>query len=343
MTGENRQHRLAEARDIHHAGRLDVARAAYEALLGAAPEDAEVRGLLGVLALQEGRLDDAEALLRQAVAGGGEARIHLRNLNNLLALLQQTGSVEAAPALASGELPDWPEGVVPDAGERQTVLSLCRALLLLDQPPAARRLLDRAFPQPDDDAEALGLAGRVLLALGETAPAAEVLERAAELAPGDCQPLIALSYAQEKLGQVEAARATVRKIATSHPVYSTASQPSQRASILVLSPNPSKVSKPDNGLYALHFATNFATQFAVSMRAEFRFLSVFAELPSAKLPQSDVILNNCVDPETMNVPGRLELVAATMERVGAPVINHPRAVFATTRQKAAALLAGTPT
>lgn len=59
--------RLVEAREIHRAGRLNVARAAYRLLLNAAPEDADVLGLLGVLDLQEGRFGEAEALLRQAV------------------------------------------------------------------------------------------------------------------------------------------------------------------------------------------------------------------------------------------------------------------------------------
>jgi Flp pilus assembly protein TadD/glutathione synthase/RimK-type ligase-like ATP-grasp enzyme len=335
-----------EARETHHAGRLDLARAAYDLLLSAAPEDAEVRGLLGVLALQEGRLGDAEALLRRAVGAGGEARIYLRNLNNLLVLLQQTGNSDAARKLVAGDLPDWPEGAARDASERQTVLSLCRALRLLDRAPAARALLEQAIPEPGDDAEVLGLMGQILLALGETTPAAEALERAAQLAPSDCQPMIGLSYARDQLGQPDAARAAAKRIAAIAPVYSAASQPSQRASILVLNPSPTKVKNLDGGLHALHFATNFPTQFATSMCAEFRFLSVFAEQPSASLPQNlpkvDVILNNCVDPETMNVPGRLDIVIETMERAGVPVINHPRAVFATTRQKAAVLLEGIP-
>ena len=53
----------------------------------------------------------------------------------------------------------------------------------------------------------------------KTASAAEVLERAAQLAPGDCQPLIALSYAQGQLGQPDAARATVNRIAAIGAVY----------------------------------------------------------------------------------------------------------------------------
>ena len=337
---------LMEAREAHRAGQFDVARAAYEALLNSAPEDADVRGLLGVLTLQEGRLGEAEALLRQAVSAGGDVRIYLRNLNNLLALLKQTGDADAAREAVAKDLPDWPQGSVSDASERRTVLSLCWALLLLDRAPSARVLLEQAIPEPGGDAEVLGLLGRILLDFGETAPAAEVLERAAEVEPNDCQTLIALSHAQTQLGQSETARATVKKIAKIGSVYSAVSQPSQRAAILVLNLTPRKVSNLDGGLFGLHFSTNFPSQFASTMRDEFQFLSVLAELPSAsqpeRLPKADVILNNCADPETISVPGRLDLVIETMERAGAPVINHPRAVFDTTRQKVAALLEGIP-
>jgi Flp pilus assembly protein TadD/glutathione synthase/RimK-type ligase-like ATP-grasp enzyme len=346
MTNEHWRVRLTEARELHRAGQLVLARPAYETLLDAVPEDVEVRGLLGVLALQEDRIDDAEALLRQAVAGGGDACVHLRNLNNLLALLQRTGDVEAARNIVAEGLPGWPEGAVPDASERQTVLSLCGALLLLDQAPAARALLERAIPEPNDDAEALGLAGRVLLALGEAAPAAVALERAVKLAPDDCELLIALSYAQDQLGQRDEANASMKTIVRLGSVYAAPSSPSQRATILVLNPAPRNVRNPGRGISALHFAVNFPTQFAATMQDEFQFHSIFADVPATNLPRSlpraDVILNNCADPETINVPGRLENVVETMERAGAPVINDPRAVFATTRQKVAPLLAGIP-
>jgi hypothetical protein len=82
------------------------------------------------------------------------------------------------------------------------------------------------------------------------------------------------------------------------------------------------------------------------MRDEYRFWSLFADLPAnelpAHLPPSDVVLNNIVNSELLNIPGRLGNVRAALDRIGRPVINHPDQVFQTTRQKNALLLDGIP-
>ncbi len=77
------------ALQLHRTGQLGPARAAYEALLANAPEDADLLGLAGLLALQEERTGDAEALFVRSLAAGGEARIHRRNLSNYLVLLKE--------------------------------------------------------------------------------------------------------------------------------------------------------------------------------------------------------------------------------------------------------------
>lgn len=346
MSGETCRNELVEAREAHRSGQLATARAAYERLLEQAPGDADLLGLLGVLEMQQGRPAQAGERLRAALAGGGEPRVHLRNLNNLLALLQSTGETPAARDLVAEALPDWPQGAVPDASERLTLLSLGNVLLQFGRAEAARRLLEAAFPRPGADAEALGLTARALLAAGEAEAAAAMLERAAALAPGDWQVRIALSHARQQLGQTAEAAAVLKQVARAHPYVAFPAQPSQRATVLLLTPPPAPVGRVEGGLHALHATTNFASQFATALGSEFRFLSVFAEAPPENLPRDlprvDVILNNCVDPETMNVPGRLDRVTAMLERVGAPAINSPGAVFASTRQKVATLLEGIP-
>jgi glutathione synthase/RimK-type ligase-like ATP-grasp enzyme len=109
---------------------------------------------------------------------------------------------------------------------------------------------------------------------------------------------------------------------------------------------PTSVHGPGSTLHDLHFSANVPAQLAASMSGEFHFQSVIAELPAASLPPSlpkaDVVLNNCVNAEQMNVPRRAERVLDVVARAGLPVINHPRAVIATTRQKVAALIDGIP-
>jgi Flp pilus assembly protein TadD len=335
----------AQALSLLRAGRLDAARAAYEGLLSAAPDDADLLGRLGMLELQQQRHEDAETWLRRSLEPGADRRIHLRNLINLMVLLARTGRNAEARELVAAEVPDWPEGVPADASERGSVLSLARALFGYGQPGKARRLLDRALPERSGDAAALTLDGRLRLGEGDAAAAVEILARAAELAPDHHRPLIPLSYAQDQLGRRDAARTTVRRIAQRW-AYSAPQRPSQRATILVLNAAPENVRDPNSGLRGFHFSINYATQIAVSMRDEYRFLSLFADLPADKLPErlpaADVVLNNIVNSEKMCIPGRLDIVRAAVERIGRPVINHPDQVFQTTRQKNALLLESVP-
>jgi glutathione synthase/RimK-type ligase-like ATP-grasp enzyme len=82
------------------------------------------------------------------------------------------------------------------------------------------------------------------------------------------------------------------------------------------------------------------------MQDEFRFHSAFGDIPPEALPDCapsvGVVLNNCVNGETMNIPGRLERALHAVRWAGRPVINHPEAIAATTRQKTAELLRGIP-
>ncbi len=335
----------AQALSLLRAGRLDAARAAYEGLLSAAPDDADLLGRLGMLELQQQRHEDAETWLRRSLEPGADPRIHLRNLINLMVLLARTGRNAEARELVAAEVPDWPEGVPADASARGTILHLARALFGYGQPGKARRLLDRALPDRSGDAAALTLDGRLRLDEGDPAAAVEILARAAELAPDDVSPLIPLSYAQDQLGQHDAARATARRIARGW-AYSAPPRPSQRATILVLNAAPENVRDPNGGLLDIHFSKNYASQISTSMRDEYRFLSLFADLPQGELPErlpaADVVLNNLVSSEKMCIPGRLDIVRAAVKRIGRPVINHPDQVFQTTRQKNAQLLKDVP-
>jgi hypothetical protein len=80
------------------------------------------------------------------------------------------------------------------------------------------------------------------------------------------------------------------------------------------------------------------------MAEDFRFNSIFADLREhlPELPGADVVFNNIASGEVMSLPGRLDQTVELIERIGRPVINHPRAVIQMTRQKAANLLRGIP-
>jgi len=351
-TAENRK----QARSLHGAGRLDAARAAYEAMLAAAPDDADLLGLLAALTAQQGQLEDAVEMLRRGLALEAEPRIDVRNLNNLGILLRATGSDAEACDLAVAKAPEWPEGPPAEAAERDAVLWLVETLAHVGETAKALRFLDRAMPSlsgpdPSDDAKALTLGGRLRLAQDDAAGAVKSLARAADLAPDDYRAPIALSHALSESGDLGAAHATAQRIAWTWPVYAAPPRPTQRATLLVFNRVPSIVRNPNANLRRLHFLGNYPSQIAVSMCDEYRFLSLFANLPDEalsgrvlreRLPAADLVLNNIANPEEMNAPGQTDLVRARLESIGLPVINHPDQVFQTTRQKNAALLAGTP-
>ncbi|HIM43508.1 MAG TPA: tetratricopeptide repeat protein, partial [Rhodospirillales bacterium] len=66
----DRSQAIEEGRRHHHAGRLDEAQAIYERVLAeapeTAPENAAVLHMLGVVALQQGRLENALQLIGKA-------------------------------------------------------------------------------------------------------------------------------------------------------------------------------------------------------------------------------------------------------------------------------------
>lgn len=336
---------LEAARELHRAGKLDQARAAYERLLAATPDDADLLGLLGVVALQEQDFAAADEWFRRALAvADADPRIHLRNVNNLFVLLKAQGRTQAARELAGADLPDWPEDAPPNETERGRLLSLAEALALYGQPDRALSLLEPVLPLLGEDPAALHLAGRLRLERGDALGALAHLLEAAERDPGNWRILSALSVAYGRLGDAAAAREAAVRCARAAPVYVAPRRDGQEATILVLNDMPLRHPRAMHGLDAVHFTKNYISLATRLMAKEFRFASVFADVPDElpELPEADVVFNNVASGERLSVPGRLDQVLRLVERIGRPVINHPNAVAKMTRQNAAELLAGIP-
>lgn len=333
-----------QALSLHRAGQLQAARLAYEAMLRVEPDDPDLLGLLGILWFQNGDSRKAEEFLRASLARRSDPRVRLRNLNSLVVLLRDTGRMAETAKLLEDEEIAWPQGVPPDNRERTTVLSLVEALILHDRKAKARLLLNQALPDRSGDAAALNLDGRLRLDDGDVEEARKILSRVTTLAPDYLQPFIALAYAQTQSGRPDEARATLQHVARTWPVHSAQAVPSHRATILVLNRTPRSVRQLNGGLRGLHYAFNYPSEIAEKLKSEYRFISLFGDLPTDDLPKeippADLVLNNFANAEGMNIPGRLERVRAAVERIGRPVINHPDHVARTTRQQLGILLAG---
>ncbi|SMH44919.1 tetratricopeptide repeat protein [Azospirillum agricola] len=75
---------LAVATEHHRAGRTDEAERLYRDVLAASPGHPDALHLLGVIALQTGRAEDAVAMIGQAVAGDGGSPLFHANLGHAL-------------------------------------------------------------------------------------------------------------------------------------------------------------------------------------------------------------------------------------------------------------------
>lgn len=335
----------------HRAGELEQARAAYEVLNAEAPDDVGVVGLLGVVALQQGRTGEAEPLLRRAVAAGPGAGVptFLRNLNNLVVLLRDLGREDEARALLAGGVPGWPEALAPDGGERATLMSLVEAMLLYGQSGEALALLESVLPHLGEDAKAQTLAGRLRLIANQDAAALAALERAATLAPKSWEVRAALGVVYGRLGRVDEARAAAAAFARASrlcaPRQSGGQGPDgQGPRILTLNAVPTRIEQADFTEASLHFQTNYISQVAVLRSADYQVFSLFADLPDPlpELPPADLVFNNMASAERMSVPGVLAEAEAVVAAIGLPVINPPRAIAALTRQKVAERMRGIP-
>ena len=99
---------LAEALRRHHAGRVDEARALYEAVLAQEPDNAHALHFLGLIRWQSGDRDGGEALVRRSLAARPEAaEFHA----NLALCLHEAGRFDDAIAASRAALALAPDQV----------------------------------------------------------------------------------------------------------------------------------------------------------------------------------------------------------------------------------------
>jgi hypothetical protein len=130
------------------------------------------------------------------------------------------------------------------------------------------------------------------------------------------------------------------------PTYLTAKEPGQLMLIGVLNMAPLSI-KSIVTPAQLHFSANTPGSLAFKHNDQYRYLSIFPEVKTApgalaNAPRPRLVLNNWVNAEVLATPGALEFIAGFADRLGLPVLNHPRKAAVTTRQKNAECLAGIP-
>ncbi len=340
--------KLGTAKNLHALGRIADAEKLYREVLAQNSSDAEAMGLLAIAMLQRGNSKEAKKLLRQSLSASPPAWVYLRNLHPLLALLEKEGKDGEAARLADGGVPDWPALRLPDPSERAMLLGLARTLARLKRPDAAARLLESAIATLPADAELLYELARAHKLKGDLQATWTALAAAdAAIQPNTKFGLLTELYAcANALGKKTEAVALRNRIAAETPAFVFPRQAGHKAGILILSgfPNFKYETKTE---FDLHFSGNYPTQLVRVLADEFHFSSVFSATPAgreaaANIPAPDLIINNFANAELLLAEGDAMAEAAFADSFGVPVINHPKKVLPTTRDRTAELVADIP-
>lgn len=234
---------FAEALAHHHAGDLTTAEQGYRAVLHRDRRHAGALHLLGVLAHQLDRHDEAVLLISAAVAVDDRPAEPHANLGLALhasgrvseakaayraALARRDSFPEAHNSLASAlqETGDLPGAIrhyrraidlAPDYGPAR--VNLATALLASDQLDEAEQAVREVIRLQGEDASALSVLGVVLTGQGRAVEARATLEAAFRRNPADPEILVNLALAAERTGDSPYAEQTYRaalKLAPDH-------------------------------------------------------------------------------------------------------------------------------
>ena len=237
------QAKLQQGLNYHQQGQLDIAQRLYREVLEIQPRQADSLHLLGVIAAQSNRHQDAIDLISKAIAiiptnphfylnrGLALKEVHrideaIVNYDKAIALDPTLADVYASRAIALIELNRYEEAV--DSGNRAVAINpnhaiahfnLGMALKNLNRPEAAISCFDKAVALDPDHEEAYSNRGRILAQLNQHDAAIDSFNRAIELNPDRVLDIYNLGIQQANLLQYESAIATFNRAIAANPNY----------------------------------------------------------------------------------------------------------------------------
>ncbi len=192
MTGP--AERFAEAAAAHRAGRLAEAEKGYRAVLAAVPGEPDARRMLGLVAAQQGRSDEALAGTAIAVDRPADPDLHVA----VAGALKAGGSLPAA-------LVSLRRALALKPGFAEAAYNLGNAEAARGRNDHAAAAYARSLAVRPDYSDALNNAGPVLLAEGKLAFARRSLAAALALEPTHAGAWSNLAVLHQSTGDAEAA------------------------------------------------------------------------------------------------------------------------------------------
>jgi len=195
---------LPQAAALHQAGQLGDAAALYERIIAEIPGHFDATHLLGVIALQEGRFERAEELIKTALVGNPRDQAALSNLGTVYL---RSGQFEKALLQLERAARHPPVSV-------ETLVSLGTVLHRLNRSRDALAPLRLAYKASPGSAALCNLIGACLIDIGEAGDAVEYFSAATRLQPEDVDGWANLSVAlTQSGGHADAAQTAERAIA----------------------------------------------------------------------------------------------------------------------------------
>jgi len=184
---------LARAVEHHRAGRLEQAEALYRKVIKVQPNEADALHLLGMLAHKRGQFNEAENLVRQAIAARGRPVAEFSNtLGN--ALLAQGRSDEA--------IASFREAMALHPKDASACRNLANALNVAGRHVEACAQYDTVLQLTPDDAGVHNDLGGVFLSRGMYQEATECFGRAIKLDPQCAEAYSNLGHSLRELGRL---------------------------------------------------------------------------------------------------------------------------------------------
>ena len=320
------QHLLL-GQDLHAAGRIDEAIAAWRRGLDAAGNDPANHVAMATRAELHAKLGNAHMVRGQLDLAGLNYTAALRIAPHLTACWCNLGCVQMQIGNAEGAITLFLQALKTNAKHWPTRTNLAQALMATGQMVVAKSLLSELAEERPIDSAVQHQLGKVSFELNEIDAALDHFGRAVALNPRDAESLYWIGGIRQRHGDPDAAQAAYAAAAQIQPLIR------KRA---IKSPADFRVL----ALYA-PFAGNTPAEYLFKNAChDTDTLALFdgSEPDLAALGEFDLVVNLISDADQGQTV--LPRAASLVARLGKPVINDPSRIRRTTRDAVADLLPG---